>query len=200
MCADQPKVLKNIESLVNRLLACDPEALHALAKLADRVILLKIQPAGFNIYIVPTKQGLSLKTAHDQAAEVTIEGTLFVFLGMLKSAKFGAGNLTMSGDVGLAQQFQLILKSIEIDYEEHLASITGDPIAHKLGNVFAAAGQLFQETGRTLIADVSEYFIFEKQILLDKSELAEYTSAVDHLRDRVARLQQRIQRLEKSRP
>ena len=196
MCAHRPKALKNLESLANKLLALDPETLHSLAKLAGRPIMLTIQPPGFDIFIVPTQQGLSLKTTHEQPAEVSITGTPLTLLGMLKSAKFGVGDLVIAGDANLAQQFQSVLKGIEIDYEEHLANIIGDQVAHKLGNFFTATGQFLQETGKTIITDFSEYLIFEKQILLDKSELAEYTSAVDKLRDRVARLQQRVARLE----
>ena len=45
--------------------------------------------------------------------------------------------------------------------------------------------------------DISEYLRYEKEALLDKSEVDEFNQAVDNIRDDVERLQKRLERLEK---
>ena len=106
-------------------------------------------------------------------------------------------DMEISGDANLAQRFQQILRNMEIDWEEHLSHWVGDTAAHKLGRVFKQSRELIKEVHQTVQMDISEYLRYEKNMLPDRDEVAEYIAAVDVLRNDAERLQLRIARLQK---
>ena len=57
--------------------------------------------------------------------------------------------------------------------------------------------QLAKASARTIGLDISEYLRYEKEALLDQSELDEFNHAVDKVRNDVERLQKRVERLGK---
>ena len=118
-------------------------------------------------------------------------------LEMITTAKFGAGDVEISGNVGLAQKLQSIFRGMEIDWEEYLSHFVGDIAAHKLGNFLKGMNRFVIASGKTIGMDISEYLRFEKEALLDKTEVDEFNQAVDVLRNDVERLQKRLERLEK---
>ncbi|OGT84016.1 MAG: hypothetical protein A3G96_03140 [Gammaproteobacteria bacterium RIFCSPLOWO2_12_FULL_52_10] len=103
--------------------------------------------------------------------------------------------MEVSGDVGLAQRFQKIVKDLDLDWEEHLSHWFGDTLAHKLGNAVRGSVQFAKATKRTLELDVSEYLRYEKEVLPEISEVNDYITAIDVLRDDVERLKLRIDKL-----
>jgi len=106
-----------------------------------------------------------------------------------------AGKLEIIGDVGLAQQFQSIMKNIDLDWEEYLSHWLGDTMAHKLGNFLRDSIKFVSETRKTLALDVSEYLQYEKEVLPDHSEIVEFSDNVDELRNDIERLKVRIGKL-----
>jgi ubiquinone biosynthesis protein UbiJ len=86
---------------------------------------------------------------------------------------------------------------VEIDWEEYLSQFVGDIVSHKIGNFLRRVSRFAKESGKTIGMDISEYLRYEKQALLDKSEVDEFNQAVDEVRDDVERLQKRLERLEK---
>jgi ubiquinone biosynthesis protein UbiJ len=190
-------LLGGAEKMLNKVLSLDEETLASLATLAGSVIEIDVLNTEFRMFILPSEKGITLETEYEGKAGVTIKGTPPALLEMITTAKFGAGDVEISGNVGLAQKLQSIFRGMEIDWEEYLSHFVGDIAAHKLGNFLKGMNRFVIASGKTIGMDISEYLRFEKEALLDKTEVDEFNQAVDVLRNDVERLQKRLERLEK---
>ena len=193
----QTIMLDSIEKMVNKLLSLDEETLDALATLEDDVVEIDVLNTDFRLFILPSARGLTLASKYEDKADVSIKGTPAALLGMITAEKVGAGDVEIIGNVGMAHKLQSILKKMDIDWEEYLSQIIGDIAAHKVGNFVRGMSQLAKASAKTIGLDISEYLRYEKQALLDQSELDEFNHAVDKVRNDVERLQKRVDRLRK---
>lgn len=190
-------MLDSVEKMVNKVLSLDEETVALLATLAGNVIEIDVLDTEFRMFILPSGKGVTLETDYEGKADVAIKGTPSALLGMISAEKIGAGDVEINGNVGLAKKFQSILRDVEIDWEEYLSQFVGDIAAHKIGNFLRRVSRFAKESGKTIGMDISEYLRYEKEALLDKSEVDEFNQAVDNIRDDVERLQKRLERLEK---
>ena len=187
-------ILDSAEKMVNKLLSLDEETLDALATLEGDVVEIGVLNTDIRLFILPSARGLALKSKYEDKADVSIKGTPAALLGMITAERVGAGNVEIIGNVGLAHKLQSTLKNMDIDWEEYLSQIIGDIAAHKVGNFVRDISQLAKASARTIGMDISEYLRYEKEALLDQSELDEFNHAVDKVRNDVERLQKRIER------
>lgn len=190
-------MLDSVEKMVNKVLSLDEETVALLATLAGNVIEIDVLDTEFRMFILPSGKGVTLETDYEGKADVAIKGTPSALLGMISAEKIGAGDVEINGNVELAKKFQSILRDMEIDWEEYLSQFVGDIAAHKIGNFLRRVSRFAKESGKTIGMDISEYLRYEKEALLDKSEVDEFNLAVDNIRDDVERLQKRLERLEK---
>jgi len=190
-------LLDSVEKMVNKVLSLDEETVALLATLAGNVIEIDVLDTEFRMFILPSGKGVTLETDYEGKADVAIKGTPSALLGMISAEKIGAGDVEINGNVELAKKFQSILRDVEIDWEEYLSQFVGDIAAHKIGNFLRRVSRFAKESGKTIGMDISEYLRYEKEALLDKSEVDEFNQAVDNIRDDVERLQKRLERLEK---
>ncbi len=188
-----------LEKALNHCLQMDPETLAQVTQLEGRVIALAIAGLGRPIYLVPTEVGLRVQSIFEGEPDVTIKGGVFSLarLGLSDNpaSVFGDG-VEMVGDAQLGRKVQHILDSLDLDWEEQLSRLSGDVIAHQVGNVvrdlFAWGGKTVETVGR----DVAEYFQEESRDLVVKPELDQFLDRVDTLRSDVDRLAQRVKRLQ----
>ncbi len=195
-------LLGKIERQLNQLLALDEDTLRRLAVLSGQIISLELINTDFVIYILLSGEGVYLQSESEKNANVKIRGTPRDMLAYLmksreKSGNF-AGSIEVIGDVTLAQDFQSIVKGIDLDWEEQLAKWFGDTFAHKLGRVFRGTASFASRSGDRLQQDVSEYLRFKSEMTLDKVKMDEFTDAVDTVRNDVERLKLRINRLQQA--
>lgn len=193
------KSLKSVEHIINRLISDDKDALLRMARLSGKCIELCIVNKSIRIYIWPSSSGVKLDTTSEDRVDVTIKGSTSDMLSYVLAAKESTSsqkrNLEVIGDIGLAQEFQNIMKSIDIDWEEYLSAYTGDVLAHTLGNIFKAGAEYTAYASNKMREDISEYLMYEKRVLLSDIEVNEFISKIDVLRDDVERLKIRIDRL-----
>ncbi len=187
-----------LEKALNQCLQLDPETLKQVTALEGNVVALEIQGTGQTIFLVPTAEGLRVQSIFEGEPEVTIRGGLFSLarLGVsdTPSAVLGDG-VEMEGDAQLGHKIQHILNSLDLDWEEQLSKITGDVIAHQIGNNLSDLVDWGKKTGETFARDIGEYFQEESRDLVVKAELKPFLDAVDELRMDSDRLAQRIQNL-----
>ncbi len=189
-------LLDSAEKMVNKLLSLDEETLDALATLEGDVVEIDVLNTNVRLFILPSARGLTLASTYEDKADVSIKGSPAALLGMITAEKVGAGDVEIIGNVGSAHKLQSILKKMDVDWEEYLSQIIGDIAAHKVGNFLRGMSQLAKASAKTIGLDISEYLRYEKEALLDKSELDEFNHAVDKVRNDVERLQKRMERLD----
>jgi ubiquinone biosynthesis accessory factor UbiJ len=186
-----------LEGAINRALRLDPDALRRLAELNGKVILLELAQAGspVRLYVLPSEAGVLLRDAHDAVPDVTISGTLSIFLRQFQRGPTVSGELIVRGDIELGQRFQRVLASARPDWEEGLAQAIGDVPAHQLGRAARALREWGEQALRTLGADAAEYMKEEALIAAKPERVQQFLREVDRLRADTDRLEKRIQRL-----
>jgi len=192
---------EKIQLFINKVLQQDQQTLTVVQELAGKVIKIEISGPDVSLFVKFEQQGITIETEHDAKPNVIIRARPATYIGLLlnrdeKTTTF-TPDMEISGDANLAQQFQQILRNMEIDWEEYLSHWVGDTAAHKLGRIFKQSSELFKEAHQTIRMDISEYLRYEKNILPDKDEVEEYIAAVDVLRNDAERLQLRVARLQK---
>ncbi len=197
-----------LEDATNRLLRLDPDTLHRLGDIQDKVICVRLNAARSDrqpeFYFFPSEGGLQMRSQYDGAADVTISGNAPAFmrlvLGQRAKGVFANGEMQISGDLELGQRFQGIIKKLDIDWEEITSRYVGDVIAHQIGNMVSGVHAWRRQAHDTLRQDAAEYLQEEARLLPKKEHVDEFMSAVDTLRADVDRLDKRIQRLRERKP
>lgn len=191
--------LAALESAINQLLALDPEGADRLAPLAGRLIAFEFKGFGTRLYFIPGEGSLQLFAAYDAAPDCLLRGTPLALAAMglrrHKEDVLFAGQVEIEGDTALAHRFGAALASLEIDWEEQLARLTSDPLAHALGQRARAAGRWGERAADTLGQDLKEYLQEEGRLLPSRYEHDTFLAAVDRLRDDGERLAARVARL-----
>jgi len=187
-----------MQEIFNAVLRQDERARAAACQLAGKTIALHIRDTQLTIYVQFEKEGVTLSTAPELKPQVTITAQPFIFLSLLLNRDGTTGitpDLEVSGDTGLAQRFQDLLRDVEIDWEEHLARRIGDFPAHQAGRLFRATHAYLRDVRRNLGMNLSEYLRYEQEILPTRNDVEDFVTAVGVLRDDAERLRQRLDRL-----
>jgi ubiquinone biosynthesis protein UbiJ len=197
-----------IEEVGNRLLRLDPETLRRLGDLQGRVVCIEFRDPGAvigamgslgrKIYLHPSESGFRLATESEQLPAVTLRGTLATFgrLGLgAETETLNAGELDIEGDAALGQRLQRIFRNLDLDWEEPLARLFGDPIGHEIGRAARAAFNWHRQAFNTFGLNTAEYLQEEARLLPVRYEVDAFLNGVDGARADVDRLAARIQRL-----
>jgi len=194
-------LLAAMETGLNQLFAMDPEIFNRLDCFSGKVIAFHFTDINQTVHFFPDHQGMQVVSHYDGEADTTISGTLLSFVRMAmasendKTASVFRGDIKISGDITLGQHFQSLFKHLDIDWEEHLSRITGDVIAHSLGNLARNALAWGRQTLESLGQDASEYVQYETRDVTSGPEVEGFNAQVDQLRNDVDRAEARVNRL-----
>lgn len=185
-----------IEPALKRYLALDPEALKRLAKLSGEVVKLEITDFNSSVYLFPNVNGIQLKHSYTGKIDAEIKGSVVTFIRLKfadeKNSTQLAKQLEISGDVHLAQTFSQILQQIDVDWEEQIAQLTGDIIAHQIGNFARSFKRWRKQAAASLQANITEYLQEEAQQLPPREEVEDFFTHVYELQNDLLRLEARL--------
>lgn len=187
-----------LEEIGNRLLRLDPETLKHLGDLQGRVVCIEFRDLGRKLYLEPSEAGFRMSTEHATPPSVILRGSLATFarLGLDPERRGPApGELEIQGDAALGQTMQAILRDLDLDWEEPLARLFGDPAGHALARALRGIHAWHVQALKTFGANAAEYLQEEARLLPVRAEVEAFLDAVDVLRADVDRLAARIQRL-----
>ncbi len=194
-----PALTRLFEGALNHTLRLDPDTLARVSALSGKVIAFEVSGLNWLYYLRPSAAGIEVLDSITSAPDAVIRGTPW---GMLRMAlpgqaheAFSAGAVDITGDAELGRRFKELFDGLDIDWEEQLSRLTGDMIAHEIGRAARAAHAFGKSTLATLGRDFAEYQQEEARNLPAATEVAEFLSAVDTLRDDMARVEARIARL-----
>jgi ubiquinone biosynthesis protein UbiJ len=192
--------LASLEQALNGALALDPKTGERLGRLEGRVIAIEMRGTGLRLFLQPRDGGLRLMGHYDGEVETTLRGAPFSLLRM-NSGRTGEGmfrgGVEIDGDVELGTRFQRILEQLDIDWEEHLSRLTGDIVAHQLGNTVRSLFAWGERSADHLGEDIADYLQEEREVLPVDWEVEDFVEEVDTLRSDVDRLEARVKRLVK---
>jgi ubiquinone biosynthesis protein UbiJ len=197
-------LLAGLEAALNRYLCLDPDAMARMAALQPRSIAIELTPLQLTLYMVPGENGVELRSHLETGPDTVLRGTPLglaqLGLGSQSGKTLFSGSVTIEGDVETGQAFKAILDEMEIDWEEQLSRLTGDVIAHQMGNTARSAAGILKQGRRTLERDIGEYLQEELRVLPTRIETENFSADVARLGMDTDRLAARIRRLQKPAP
>lgn len=192
--------LAALEQTINAALALDPKTVQRLARLGGKVIAIELRGTGIRLVLQPEADGLRLMGHYDGNIDTTLRGAPFALLRM-STGRAGegmfSGDVEIDGDVELGQQIQRVFQKLDIDWEEHLSRLTGDIVAHQIGNTVRDLFQWGMRSAEHLGEDTADYLQEETDTLPVPWEVEDFIEAVDTLRSDVDRLDARVKRLQR---
>lgn len=194
--------LAGLEEALNRYVALDPEARQRLAPLHGRVIALHLRGLELTLYLVPDHGGrLQVLGRIAGAPDCTLSGSPIDLLRSGDTAdgarQLFAGHVSLGGDTDLAQRFGNILATLDVDWEEQLARLTGDLVAHQAGRAARRSAAYLDRGLATARDNLGEYLTEELRVLPARAEVEAFHAGVATLRDDLERLQARVARLQR---
>ncbi|MEM7208662.1 MAG: SCP2 sterol-binding domain-containing protein [Pseudomonadota bacterium] len=186
-----------IETAFNAVLQLDATARARLSALQGKVIELHLQGLDLRVYFLIHADKVEVLRFFDGEIDATISGTPLSMASLsVNNRALFAGEVEISGDIETGQKFNRLLESIEVDWEEHLSTITGDIVAHNIGNVVRNTNAWLDRTAQSLSEDLGDYLREESLLTPTHGECEKLYKTIDTLRDDVERLRARIERLE----
>jgi len=102
---------------------------------------------------------------------------------------------TVAGSAEFAETLGFVFRNLRWDVEHDLALLTGDVFARRALHLAVALGRWQGASARNLATSIAEYLTEEEAALVPRRALASFCSDVDALRDDLARLEKRVDRL-----
>jgi len=189
--------LKPAEQSLNRVLLLDPETPNRLRPLSGKVLMLEITGTEIGLAVEFTDNGVRLHQGREDA-DASVRGSAMALMAVaMEPEGGGGGHLEFTGDVGVVQKVRTFFAGLEIDWEEHLSRVTGDAVAHQMGNIARGLQRWGRRSTRVFGENLADYLTEERRGLPPRAEAEEFLQAVSRLRQDGDRLEARIARLEK---
>lgn len=188
--------LPAIETIVNRALRYDPDALTKIASLKNQVIEVNCEDWNMVFYIIPDSQGLQFHKQYSGTINTTICGTLNHFLHIF--VKGGDTKtvfqypIEINGNTHNVEVLRDAFKNIDIDWEERLSHYLGDTIAHKLCFHFKKAKKTLGKSTENIVDQTKEFIHFEARNLISSKQAEQFYADIATLRDDVERMEARV--------
>ncbi|MGC9456563.1 MAG: ubiquinone biosynthesis accessory factor UbiJ [Halothiobacillaceae bacterium] len=192
-------LLPPLERALNRVLDMDPEARDRLARHEGAVIGLMLEMPPVSLYLMPTARGVHLLGDFDGEVDATIQASSFGLLRMawqredLERAFDGA--IRMEGDTRLAGSVARILAHLDPDWAEWLSGRIGDPGAHAVEQAVQRGQDYVNRVQAGRLIEWTDFLQREAQLVVGADELTGFSEAVDRVRNDLARLEARLDRL-----
>jgi ubiquinone biosynthesis accessory factor UbiJ len=186
-----------IENLLNRGLPRSPRARELCKALEGHRVAVDV--TGFMRLLVESS-GQTLRVIRDAslAAEAEIAGGPLSLLGLASDspeAVLQRGDVTIRGDVELAQKFRELAFLLRPDLEDELSKVIGDLPAHQIGRFARAAMDWTRNAAATTVRNAAEYLAHERGDLVPRAEGDQLLKGIDTLRENVDRIEARIELL-----
>jgi len=188
-----------IEISLNKVLPFDPDYINKLASINNKVINICLLDWQLQLFFLPQEYSFLVLSSYQGESDVKLEGNSWDFfsLGIHQiSNKDGPelqSNIRFEGDISTGQKFETLFKSLNIDWEEILATSTDDFFAHHATRAVKKANRWFSDFFQSSQENFSEYIREEVRITPSKIEVMNFYDDLKELEAKAERLLQRSQ-------
>jgi ubiquinone biosynthesis accessory factor UbiJ len=180
-------------AVINHLLEQSGWALARLVRYHGRTVRFQVAPFTFSYTIQP--DGRLAEAAADASADVTCVVPPSLLPRLATQDEKAYNDIESSGDSALLNEIFFLSRNLKWDAAEDLSHFTGDIAAERIVQAARAGHQQVRESALNLSQALSEYWTEERPLISKPEHLNDFALEVDRLRDDVARLEQRINRL-----
>jgi len=193
-------IISGIDIAINNALKLDNDSFRRVTQLQGKVVKIQFTVLDAAFFLAPTADGIQVLAELDREPDTEICGSP---MAMLRTALSDSrksllqGDVKISGDTSLGQEFQTILKQIDPDWEEPLSQLFGDVAGHQLGDLLRGFGLFAKNTLSSLAMTGAEYAQEEARDVVTSTEIERFTDKVDQLRSDADRMQARVEKLQR---
>jgi len=189
-----------IENLLNRNLPRSPRAQALCAALSGKRVRVEARGLAWVLIIESMNTSVKLTKGDDgePPADAEISGTLLnlaALAGSHPEEVIQRGDVNISGDAEIAQQFRELAMLLKPDVEEELSRIIGDTPAHQALRFVRMATGFGRRAAATGVRNVAEYLAHERRDLVPRAEADDFYRGVERLREDLDRLEARTRLL-----
>jgi ubiquinone biosynthesis accessory factor UbiJ len=179
--------------LLNRLLAAEAWARQRLAPFAGETVELRAPP-------LPALRLRILEggTVEAGGAEAGLTMTLKpeLLAALVRGEEHALRSVEVQGNAKLAAKILVLARHLRWDVEEELSQVLGDVVAHRLAGAARAFAAWHLDAAQRLTGALVDYATEEKKLLVRRAEFDALSEPLAQLRDAIARLDKRLERLE----
>lgn len=179
--------------LLNRLLAAEDWARQRLAPFAGETVELRAPP------LPPLRlQILEGGSVGNGTAAPGLTMTLKpeLLAALARGEEHALRSVDVQGNGKLAAELLTLARHLRWDFEEDLSQIFGDVVAHRLAGAARAFAAWHLDAAQRVTGALVDYAVDEKRLLTRRAELDTLAEPLAQLRDAIARLDKRLERLE----
>ncbi len=178
---------------INHLLAQESWARALLAPHAGKIAVFDAGVLALRLKV--KADGLLEAASADETPAVTIRVQLADVPRILQDRARAFSYVKIEGDADFANTISQLSQSLRWEVEDDLGRVVGDIAAQRIAGGARAAVRNAQALHRSVSENVAEYFLEENPLLVRPRAVQEFTEDVTRLRDDVARLAKRIDKL-----
>lgn len=184
---------KLLVGALGHLLARESWARERLRPHAGAVVRVDGGPLKLTLRI--DEHGVLVTNEAASEADVTLSLPADAPLRLLLDRQSLFAGIRLAGSADIAEALAFVFRNLRWDVEEDLARVVGDIPARRLRMFGERLGREIHAGSRRLASNVAEFASEEAGILASMREVSNFVSDIDRLRDDLARLEKRLQRL-----
>jgi ubiquinone biosynthesis protein UbiJ len=178
-------------SLLKRMLARETWAREKLQPFAGRSARFEASP--FSMVLGIADDGGFVETGAEPSVTIEIEVASLPLALTDPSAVMK--DVRLSGDAEFAQALAFVLQNLRPEPEEELARYVGDIAAQRIVGFARLSASHWRELAERMLDNTANYFVAEQPMVVARGDVDAFNREVDRLRDDVARIEKRIERL-----
>jgi ubiquinone biosynthesis protein UbiJ len=178
---------------LNHLLRANAWARESLKPHAGKAVCLRCLPFSASLVILDSGEVAPAPTGTVPAA--TLGVTPGLLLRMAAGDDSAWRDIAVDGDTALAGAVHHLWRHLRWDAEEDLSRVFGDIAAHRMAGSARTLQQWARISGDNFARSLAEYWTEEQRMIVPAADIARFNAEVDTLRDDLARLEKRVERL-----
>lgn len=178
---------------INHLLGQASWAREKLAPFAGHAAQIKLPP--FEAAFLIGEDGCIFLPVGEVEPEVSISLPATAPLLALQGKDAVMRAARIEGSAEFAETLGFVIRNLRWDAEEDLSKVVGDIAAHRIAGGAREFAAWQQQAAQNLAANLAEYFTEEQPLIASRAAIADFSAGIDNLRNDVARLEKRLQRL-----
>lgn len=193
-------MLAPLERVLNRGIAASTPAQKECRGLDGSHFALEFSGTPIAIHVAVTADSVRLGSEYEHDPDAVLRGSPLALAALARpgAARSGASGIEISGDPVAAQKFLTLLQHARPDWEEELSRLSGDVIAHRLGNLASGILGWGRNAAETLRKDTAEYLQEEGRDVPARAEVEDFSTRVARLKRSLSALSKRVDALDGS--
>ena len=184
-----------VSKTLQHLIAQNSWAKSMLVNHSGKVLQLVL--SSVTAHLIVLEDGTLAMAGETLPADASISLSLATALKMLAKNAAAKNELTITGDTEFATEIGKVLGALSWDIEADLSRVVGDTAAYESVKFAKTARSNLKQQVVNAGEMLAEYWQEERPMIAKKMQVDHFIQSVDQLRDDVARLEKRIEKLAK---